>query len=101
MMMIRTSAGRNAVAALALLVIACGSARADDKRHATSLIGEPKYGPDFKHFDYVNPNAPKGGIVRMWSMGTFDSFNIISFKGNRAGAAGFIYDQLMARSLDE
>ena len=74
---------------------------ADEKRHATTLIGTPKYGPDFKHFDYVNPNAPKGGSVRLGAMGTFDSFNIITYKGNIAGAVGQIYDQLMATSLEE
>jgi microcin C transport system substrate-binding protein len=100
-MMIRTFAGRNAVAALALLLMACGSASADEKRHATSLMDTPKHGPDFKHFDYVNPNAPKGGSVRLWAMGTFDSFNIIPYKGNKAGAIGLIYDTLMATSLDE
>ena len=101
MIMIRTSSGLKAIAATALLVFACGGAFADEKRHATSLIGTPKYGPDFKHFDYVNPNAPKGGSVRLWAMGTFDSFNIIPYKGNKAGAIGQIYDTLMASSMDE
>ena len=101
MIMIRTSSGLKAIAATALLVFACGGASADEKRHATSLIGTPKYGPDFKHFDYVNPNAPKGGSVRLWAMGTFDSFNIIPYKGNKAGAIGQIYDTLMASSMDE
>jgi microcin C transport system substrate-binding protein len=101
MIMIRTSSGLKAIAATALLVFACGGAFADEKRHATSLIGTPKYGPDFKHFDYVNPNAPKGGSVRLWAMGTFDSFNIIPYKGNKAGAIGQIYDTLMASSMEE
>jgi microcin C transport system substrate-binding protein len=99
--MIRTVAGRKAVAVLALLLMTCGAAAADEKRHATSLIGTPKYGPDFKHFDYVNPNAPKGGLVRLWAMGTFDSFNLIPYKGNKAGGIGLIYDTLMASSMDE
>jgi microcin C transport system substrate-binding protein len=101
MMMIRTTSGLKAIAATALLVLACASASADEKRHATSLIGTPKHGPDFKHFDYVNPNAPKGGSVRLWAMGTFDSFNIIPYKGNKAAAIGLIYDTLMASSMDE
>jgi len=41
----------------------------------TSLIGEPKYPPDFKHFDYVNPDAPKGGVVRLSDTGGFDTLN--------------------------
>jgi microcin C transport system substrate-binding protein len=101
MMMIRTSSGLKAIAATALLVFASGGAFADEKRHATSLIGTPKYAPDFKHFDYVNPSAPKGGAARLWAMGTFDSFNIIPYKGNKASAIGLIYDTLMASSMDE
>ena len=44
--------------------------------HAIALHGDVKYGPDFTHFDYVNPEAPKGGTVRLATIGTFDSFNI-------------------------
>jgi microcin C transport system substrate-binding protein len=43
--------------------------------HAMSLLGEPKYGPDFKHLDYVNVDAPKGGMLRMYGLGGFDNFN--------------------------
>src|SRR5688572_26028934 len=101
MMMIRTSSGLKAFAATAILLFASGAASADEKRHATSLIGTPKYGADFKHFDYVNPNAPKGGSARLWAMGTYDSFNIIPYKGNKAAGVGLIYDTLMATSMDE
>jgi microcin C transport system substrate-binding protein len=59
-----------------LLLLAVG-AQAQEKRHASSLIGTPKYGPGFQHFDYVNPNAPKGGSARLSAIGTFDSLNII------------------------
>ena len=45
-------------------------------RHALSLFGDIKYPADFKRFDYVNPDAPKGGVARMISLGTFDNFNI-------------------------
>jgi microcin C transport system substrate-binding protein len=77
------------------------AARADEKRHALSLIGEPKYGLDFKHFDYVNPNAPKGGQARLGAQGTFDNFNIATFKGNPVIGLGLIYDQLMVSGLDQ
>jgi microcin C transport system substrate-binding protein len=72
-------------------------------RHALSLFGDVKYPADFKRFDYVNPDAPKGGVVRMISLGTFDNFNIavMGLKGNIAPAAAMIYDTLMVRSLDE
>jgi len=51
------------------------------------LFGDIKYPPDFKRFDYVNPDAPKGGVARMISLGTFDNFNIAvsGVKGSIAG----------------
>ena len=45
-------------------------------RHALSLFGDIKYPADFKRFDYVNPDAPKGGIARQILIGTFDNFNV-------------------------
>jgi microcin C transport system substrate-binding protein len=72
-------------------------------RHGLSLFGEIKYPADFKRFDYVNPDAPKGGIARMISIGTFDNFNIAvaGVKGSIAPAVGQIYEMLMSRSQDE
>ena len=77
--------------------------------HGLALYGEPKYGPDFKNFDYVNPNAPKGGTIRMSGFGTFDSFNPFAVKGTSAalmqsqGAASYMYfvESLMVRGADE
>lgn len=72
-------------------------------RHALSLFGDVKYPADFKRFDYVNPDAPKGGVARTISIGTFDNFNIavMGVKGSIAPAAIMIYETLMARSQDE
>ena len=72
-------------------------------RHALSLFGDIKYPPGFKRFDYVNPDAPKGGVARTISIGTFDNFNIAvaGVKGSIAPAAAMIYETLMARSQDE
>jgi microcin C transport system substrate-binding protein len=70
-------------------------------RHALSLIGTPKYPADFKYFDYVNPDAPKGGLVRMADIGSFDSLNPVLYKGEAAGGLGLVYETLMADSLDE
>jgi microcin C transport system substrate-binding protein len=72
-------------------------------RHALSLFGDIKYPADFKRFDYVNPDAPKGGIARTISLGTFDNFNIAvaGVKGSLAPAAALIYETLMIRSQDE
>jgi microcin C transport system substrate-binding protein len=72
-------------------------------RHALSLFGDIKYPADFKRFDYVNPDAPKGGVARMISIGTFDNFNIAvaGVKGSIAPAAALINETLMTKSLDE
>jgi len=52
------------------------------KGHAIAMHGDVKYGPDFKHFEYVNPNAPKGGTVKLASdRGTFDNLNGLILKG--------------------
>jgi len=69
--------------------------------HALSLSGKPKYAAGFKHFDYVNPNAPKGGSVRVPALGNFDSLNPYIIKGNPASGLSLIYDSLMTASLDE
>jgi microcin C transport system substrate-binding protein len=72
-------------------------------RHAISLTGEPKYGPDFRHPDYVNPKAPIGGRVRMGANGSFDNFNpfISGVKGKLAASLMKIYEPLLMVSLDE
>lgn len=79
----------------------------DGEWHTSSaLIGASKYGDDFKQYDYVNPNAPKGGTLNTTTSGTFDSFNPYIVPGNpAAGFAGFggglLYDTLMEQSVDE
>jgi microcin C transport system substrate-binding protein len=72
-------------------------------RHALSLFGEIKYPADFKQFDYVNPNAPKGGAARQISLGGFDNFNVVvaGVKGSLASGVARIYETLMVQSLDE
>ncbi len=69
--------------------------------HGIAMHGDLKYGPDFKNFDYVNPDAPKGGIVRLHTIGSFDSFNASIIKGNPAAGVGLIYNSLMSGSADE
>ena len=71
------------------------------KQHAVSLVGAPKFGPDYQQFDWVNPNAPKGGRVRQWALGSFDSLNPFPVKGSVAAGVSLIYDQLMSSSPDE
>lgn len=88
-------------AAVQAPVPAPAEAAAPVRHHALSLIGEPRFPADFKHFDWVNPDAPKGGVVRFAVEGTFDSLNPYSIKGMSAGGVGMIYDSLMAGSADE
>jgi microcin C transport system substrate-binding protein len=96
--------------AFVLLGLAASLASAQDapqardalqRHHAVSLIDTPKYPADFKHFDYVNPDAPKGGLVRMADIGSFDSLNPILYKGEAAAGLGLIYETLMQDSLEE
>jgi len=93
------------LSALALAaLIAVAPASAQDTRvwhHGSSLMGETKYKEGFKHFDYVNPDAPVGGLVRLSSMGGFDTFNPILPQGEVADGLGLIYDTLLTPSLDE
>jgi len=72
-------------------------------RHALSNFGDVKYPADFKRYDYVNPEAPKGGVVRLFEFGTFDNFNLVvqGVKGSLAGGATQIIETLTTRSLDE
>jgi microcin C transport system substrate-binding protein len=74
---------------------------ANKRHHALSLIGEPKYPAGFTHFDWVNPDAPKGGTIRGFAEGSFDSLNPFTVKGDPAGGIGMVYDSLMASSPDE
>jgi microcin C transport system substrate-binding protein len=66
-----------------------------------SLYGALKYPPGFKHFDYVNPDAPKGGTVKYQAIGTFDTLNPFTLKGQPAAGAGTIYDTLLMSAPDE
>ena len=69
--------------------------------HAVTLIGSPKYGEDFTHFAYTNPDAPKAGTYRRGMVGTFDNVNDVAVKGRCAAGISFIYDTLMESSRDE
>ena len=69
--------------------------------HGIAMHGDLKYGPDFKHFDYVNPAAVKGGEVRQPAIGTFDSFNAFIVKGNPPDGIGLVFDTLLTPSADE
>ena len=79
------------------------SAQARSWKHGLSLFGELKYPEGFKNFDYVNPTAPQGGIVRQVAFGTFDNFNTVigGVKGNVAAGTELFTETLMTPALDE
>ena len=88
----------------ALLYGAVAGADAGERRHGLSALGDLKYPSDFKHFDYVNPDAPKGGRLAttpVSSINTFNHFNEYILRGDPAEGLGLIYDSLMARAQDE
>ena len=89
--------------AVMLSLAAPSSPQAQDAvpAHGMAMHGDLKYAPDFEHFDYVNPNASKGGTVTFSVIGTFDSFNPYIIKGNPAAGVASLYESLTTQSLDE
>jgi microcin C transport system substrate-binding protein len=80
-----------------------GSVHAEP-RHGLSAFGDLKYPADFKHFNYVNPDAPKGGRMALIGSGgliTYDSFNAFILKGDAAQGLDGLFDSLMVRAFDE
>lgn len=93
--------------ALVPALVLFGTAAGAQEWHTTSsLMGESKYGEDFKHYDYVNPDAPKGGTLNSVANGSFDSLNPYVVRGTPAAGlapfgGGLLYDTLMEQSIDE
>ncbi|MAS67679.1 MAG: hypothetical protein CMK82_12915 [Pseudomonadales bacterium] len=86
---------------LALLTCWAGALNAAPQ-HALTLYDEaPRYPADFSHFEYVNPDAPKGGTLRLSGFGGFDSLNPYISRGTSADQLGLIYDTLTFHALDE
>ena len=108
---IRATAATLAAPAMSALGGALGAGSLPDKaaaqtrqwKHGLSLFGEPRYPADFKHFDYVNPAAPQGGVVRQIAFGTFDNFNsvVAGVKGSLAMGTELFNETLMTAALDE
>ncbi len=86
---------------LVLLAPLAQAAQASTPVYALSMYGSPKYGPDFTHFDYVDPHATKGGKVKLAAVGTFDTLNPFTLKGVAAAGSGNLFDTLMVSSADE
>ena len=91
---------------LALILVLTGansgwSGQKTNITHALAMTGTPKYSEGFTHFDYADPNAPKGGELKMGAVGTFDSLNPYIIRGVPAIGTGLMYDTLTVQSLDE
>jgi len=74
----RTLLGMIGMIGLMIAALVAQAALADDhviRSHGYSYYGELSYPPDFEHFNYVNPEAPKGGEISLYAPGTFDSMN--------------------------
>lgn len=69
--------------------------------HALAMHGTPKYAADFQHLDYVNPDAPKGGVLKLAKTGSFDTLNANIIMGTAAEGLSMVSDQLMQRVWDE
>jgi len=90
------------LAGLAVMTAAIPASAAP--RHGLSAFGDLKYSPDFAHFEYVDPQAPKGGrIVTVGDSGltSYDSFNPFILKGDPADGLDMLFDSLMVRAMDE
>ncbi len=95
-----SNAFKGLICLLALHV--CLSTGAAAASHAIAMHGDPRYAAGFKHFDYTNPDAPKGGEIVFGVLGSYDSLNPLIVRGvSAAGIRGYVFESLMARSMDE
>ncbi|HLO22532.1 MAG TPA: extracellular solute-binding protein [Methyloceanibacter sp.] len=97
---------RHSFASAALLVLAfiAAPACASEPKYGLSAFGDLAYPPDFKHFNYVNPDAPKGGtfsLVGWGGVATFNSLNNYILKGDAAQGLELLFDTLMTPATDE
>ncbi len=97
---------RRLTAAVLAATLCFGTAHAEETiiSHGISAFGELKYPTDFPHFDYVNPDAPKGGTMSFRGQGasrTFDSLNYFILRGEPAQGLELLYDTLLVRAYDE
>ncbi|MHA1598516.1 MAG: extracellular solute-binding protein [Alphaproteobacteria bacterium] len=89
------------IAVLTAAALFSGTSAEAAPEHAIAMHGAPKYGPDFKHFDYANPNAPKGGDVNLAAIGTYDNLNPFILKGISAAGSSQVFETLMESPEDE
>ncbi len=98
---LQLTAGASALPLLGLATPTILRAQEKEWRYGLSFFGDLKYQQGFKHFDYVNPLAPKTGTVRIPGIGSFDNLNIFTFKGAPASLVGLTFDTLFSSAFDE
>ena len=86
---------------IAILLLLLPLSLQAEETHGIAVFGKLKYASDFKHFEYVNPDAPKGGDIKLAAIGSYDSLNPFIVKGNKAPGISVIFESLMVGSLDE
>jgi len=91
-----------------VIIISCQSIQAIEYEHGYAFLKAPEYAAGFKHFKYVNPDAPKGGEIRLAEQGTWDNFNPVANRGRTVHGAEFwfehrrfVWNSLMRYSQDE
>ncbi len=105
----RTLLATAGAAGVASILPGAGRVLANEERHGLSVFGELKYPADFTNFDFVNPDAPKGGRLALvpssWALNqnpnTFNSLNTLILRGDAPVGLDIIYDSLMTRAPDE
>jgi microcin C transport system substrate-binding protein len=89
---------------IAVLALISGMARAEDKiisSHGYSFYGDLSYPVDYPHFNYVNPDAPKGGEISLGVLGTFDSMHPYTRKGRGAALSTVMYESLLGEGVNQ
>jgi microcin C transport system substrate-binding protein len=97
----RTTFAALVLSVFSLVILGSAPLQAAEWRHGLSLFGSLKYDADFPHFDYVNPDAPKGGQMRRATIGGFDTLNQFNIKGRPDAFLSLIYDTLLESTEDE
>jgi ABC-type oligopeptide transport system substrate-binding subunit len=91
---------RSVVLGVIAVGLLAGAAHAEPQ-HGVAMHGAPKYGPGFANLDYVNPDAPKGGDLRLAVTGSFDSVHPFIIKGRSAAGRQYVFESLLKRVWDE
>jgi len=97
----RRIVGLVALMAALAFAVAAPAKQATITTYGISTFGDLKYPANFKHFDYVNPNAPKGGEMSIWAFGGFDSMNPYTIKGRSGALSSIFFETLLEGSDDE